>query len=158
MNAIAVGVDVSKGKSMVTALRFPLEMVVEPYEIRHTENGLNNFVALLSRLDGNVRVVVESTGHHHAPVVEALYEAGIFVSVVNPKVVSKFRDVALRQVKTDKQDAITLARYGLKYWEDLRAFSPVDTLRRRLKECSRQYHLYTDAKIKLKNNLVALLD
>ena len=32
----AVGIDVSKGKSMIAVVRSFREVVVEPYEVRHT--------------------------------------------------------------------------------------------------------------------------
>jgi transposase len=158
MDVISVGIDVSKQKSMVTAMRFPAETIIEPFEIKHTKTDLSDFVASLKKLNGELRVVMESTGHYHLPLVDALYEAGIFVSVVPPQLICNFKKIAMRQAKTDKQDAITLARYGLKYWLDLRPYSPTEFLRQRLKECSRQYYIYTNAKVKLKTYLIALLD
>jgi len=158
MDAISVGIDVSKGKSVVMAMRFPRAVVFQPREIDHSAAGLKQLVALVKKLDGESRVTMESTGHYHIPVASALHEAGIFVSVVTPMLIRRFADVSLRQAKTDRQDSITIARYGLKYWDELRAFSPLDITRQRLRDCSRQYHLYVDVKIRLKNNLVALLD
>ena len=38
----AVGIDVSKGKSMVAALRPMGEVAIVPQEIPHTEVGLEN--------------------------------------------------------------------------------------------------------------------
>ena len=44
-----------------------------------------------------------------------LKEHGFFVSVVNPYERKKHSSQGLRRVKTDKQDAITICKYGLNY-------------------------------------------
>ena len=63
-----VGVDVSKGKSMIAVMRPFGEVVVSPFEVRHTANELSELAGLLKSLDGETRVVMESTGNYHAPV------------------------------------------------------------------------------------------
>ncbi|NOW05481.1 transposase [Clostridium beijerinckii] len=54
------------------------------------------------------RVVMEATGAYHLPVFSYLKEHGIFVSVINPLVMKKYADMALRKGKTDKNDKINL--------------------------------------------------
>ena len=158
MNATAVGIDVSKGKSMVAAMRPFGEVVAKPREVLHTAAELEKLAHFLKGLGGEVRAVMEATGRYHEPVATALHEAGIFVSIVNPKLIKDYSNNSLRKVKTDKADAVKIARYGLEYWERLRKYTPVDAVRVKLKEFSRQYNLYIKTKIALKNNLIALLD
>jgi len=86
----------------------------------------------------------------------ALREAGIFVSVVNPKLIKDFGNNSLRKVKTDKADAVKIARYGLEYWED--EYTETDAVRQQLKLFSRQYNLYMKTVVSLQNNLISLLD
>ena len=47
-----VGIDVSKGKSMIAVMRPLGEVVVSPFEVRHTANELSKLAGLLKNLDG----------------------------------------------------------------------------------------------------------
>ena len=86
----AVGIDVSKGKSVVAAMRPFGEVAMPPQEFLHTSEDLSALMQSLCLIDGNKRVILEATGRYHEPVVAALREAGIFVSVVNPKLIKDF--------------------------------------------------------------------
>lgn len=46
----AVGIDVSKGKSMVAALRPFGEIVAKPFEVPHTSSGFHQLVDQLNSL------------------------------------------------------------------------------------------------------------
>ena len=154
----AVGIDVSKGKSMVAIMRPFGEVVAKPYEVRHTSSELRELAASLKSLDGETRVVLEHTGRYYEPVAQMLNDAGIFVSAVNPLLIKQYGNNSLRKVKTDKADSVKLARYGLDNWCELRQHTPMDTIRYQLKSMNRQFSLYSKNKISLKNNLIALLD
>ena len=58
-----VGIDVSKGKSMIAVMRPFGEVVVSPFEVCHTVNELIELARQLTSLDGETRVVMESTGN-----------------------------------------------------------------------------------------------
>ena len=73
----AVGIDVSKGESMVAAMRPFGEVVLSPYEVHHTDSELSNLAEKLKSLPGETRVVMEYTGNYHAPILYALNERGI---------------------------------------------------------------------------------
>ncbi|MGL6015440.1 MAG: IS110 family transposase, partial [Selenomonadaceae bacterium] len=154
----AVGIDVSKGKSMVAVVRPFGELVVKPYEVRHTSSELSELASSLKSLEGETRVVLEHTGRYYEPVAQMLYDAGIFVSAVNPLLIKEYGNNTLRKVKTDKADSLKIARYGLDNWADLREHTPMDTIRYQLKSMNRQYGLYSKNKTAFKNNLIALLD
>jgi Transposase and inactivated derivatives len=154
----AVGIDVSKGKSMVSVIRPFGELVVKPYEVRHTSSELSELAKQLKSLEGETRVVLEHTGRYYEPVAQMLHDAGIFVSAVNPLLIKEYGNNSLRKVKTDKADALKIARYGLDNWVELREHTPMDTIRYQLKTMNRQYGLYTKNKTAMKNNLIALLD
>ena len=68
MNVNCVGIDVSKGKSMIAVMRPLGEMVIPPFEVAHTDVGLCELSRLLRELDGDTRVVMEATGNYHMPV------------------------------------------------------------------------------------------
>lgn len=154
----AVGIDVSKGKSMIAVARPFGEVVSKPYEVRHTASELKELADYLKSLDGETRVVLEHTGRYYEPVAQMLHDAGIYVSAVNPKLIKDYGNNSLRKVKTDKADSMKIARYGLNNWAELRQHTPMDTIRYQLKTMNRQYGLYTKNKTAMKNNLIALLD
>lgn len=154
----AVGIDVSKGKSMVSVIRPFGELVVKPYEVRHTSSELSELASTLKSLEGETRVVLEHTGRYYEPVAQMLHDAGIFVSAVNPLLIKEYGNNSLRKVKTDKADSLKIARYGLDNWVDLREHTSMDTIRYQLKSMNRQYGLYSKNKTAFKNNLIALLD
>lgn len=153
-----VGVDVSKGKSMVAVMRPFGEVVVSPFEVQHTDSELGKLARLLKSLDGETRVVMESTGNYHVPVACWLYDSGIYVSVVNAMLVHDYGNNSLRRAKTDKKDAVKLANYGLDHWLALPRYVPEDNTRLMLKNCYRQYQQYSKVQTMLKNNLISLLD
>lgn len=154
----AVGIDVSKGKSVVAAMRPFGEVALPPRAFLHTCEDLSALTELLRLIEGNTRVILEATGRYHEPIVVALREAGIFVSIVNPKLIKDFGNNSLRKVKTDKADAVKIARYGLEYWEEMREYTETDTVRQQLKLFSRQYNLHMKTVVSLQNNLISLLD
>ena len=153
-----VGIDVSKGKSMIAVMRPFGEVVVSPFEVRHTANELSELAGLLKSLDGETRVVMESTGNYHAPVAWLLHDAGLYVSVVDAMLVHDYGNNSLRRAKTDKKDAVKLANYGLDHWLTLPRYIPEEDTRLMLKICYRQYQQYSKVQTMLKNNLISLLD
>ena len=109
----AVGIDVSKNKSMV-AVAHPLgQVVVKPFEVRHTAIELKKLADFLKSLDGETRVVMEHTGRYYEPVAQYIHASGVFVSAVNPLLIKEYGNNSLRRVKTDKADSIKIARYAL---------------------------------------------
>lgn len=154
----SVGIDVSKGKSMVAAMRPFGEAVFPPFEIGHTLSELNSLAKKLKSLKGETRVVLEATGNYHLPIALALHDAGLYVSVVNPILIHDYGNNSLRHAKTDKLDAVKIANYGLDQWLNLREFSPDEESRSQLKFCYRQYLHYSKIKTMFQNNLIALLD
>ena len=112
---ISIGIDISKGKSMICILKPYGEVIIKTFEIQHTEKDLLE-LSESKRLDDEVRVVMEATGNYHLPVLSVLKEGGHFVSVINPLVMKKYVSTALRKGKTDKLDSIKIANYGLDHW------------------------------------------
>ena len=54
----AVGIDVSKGKSMVVAMRPFGEVALPPREFLHTSADLSALTESLRLIDGNTRVIL----------------------------------------------------------------------------------------------------
>ncbi len=152
----AAGIDVSSRKSMVAVLRPFGEVVMRPFEVGHNTEGLVHLAQQLKELDGETRVVMEHTGRYYEPVAKILHEAGLFVSAVNPLLIKEYGGNSLRKVKTDKADAMKIAKYALDNWADLRDYTPMDTIRYDLKTLNRQFQLATKQKTATANNLIAL--
>ena len=153
-----VGIDVYKGKSMVAALRPMGEVALLPQEFLHTAPSLDQMAHAILALGKDTRVVMEATGRYHEPVASALSAYGIYVCVLNPLYIKQSGAGSIRKVKTDKADAMKIAKYGLDNWVYLREHTPMDTVRQQLKLCSRQYNIYIKTVVSLQNNLISLTD
>ena len=155
----AVGIDVSNGKSMVAVLQSATKTVFKPFEVAHTAESLAGLVEKLNGLDGEKRIVMEHTGRYYEAVAMYLHNAGFFVSAINPLVLQNYQDgISVRKVKTDKADAMKIARFTLEKWERLRPYSPEDAVRYQLKTFHRQFQLSSKTKTACVNNLIVLLE
>lgn len=154
----SVGIDVSKGKSMIAILRPFGEVVASPFEVVHTTSELKKLADFLKNLDGETRVIMEYTSSYYKPIARYLHEAGIYVTVVNALLIHDYGGKTIRKVKTDKKDALKIANYGLDRWIDLVEYAPVEDVRQMLKTFNRQYNQYMNVKVSLKNNLISILD
>ena len=152
----SVGIDVSNGRSMVAVLRPLGEVVSAPFEVRHDSASLLSLSQFLQELEGESRVVMEHTGRYYESIAKSLHEAGLFVSAVNPLLIKNYGGNSLRKVKTDKADAVKIAKYGLDNWAELRDYTPMDETRYNLKTMHRQFQLASKTRTALSNNLIAL--
>jgi len=101
-----IGVDVAKAD---LAIQFPDQL----WSTVNTAKGHAAFIKRLGTL-GAVHVICEATGGYERALVCALHQAGIAVSVVNPRQVRDFARACGRLAKTDAIDAQVLADYGMK--------------------------------------------
>ena len=139
----AVGIDVSKGKSMVAIMRPFGEIVSAPFEIKHTASDINSLVKLINSVEGESRIVMEHTGRYYEVLAHQLSEANLFVSAINPKLIKDFDNDSLRKI--------------LDKWQNLKQYSVMDELRNQLKTMNRQFGFYMKHKTAMKNNLIASL-
>ena len=154
----AVGIDVSKGKSTIAVMRPGKEVVIEPFEVSHTDSELIDLARVIQSLDGETRVVMEATGNYHLPVAWMLHDSGIYVSVVNAMLIRNYGNNTIRKGKTDKKDAQKIANYAIDNWTELPQYFPEEDIRLMLKNCYRQYEHFSKIRIMMKNNLISLLD
>ena len=145
---ISVGIDVSKGKSTVFICKPYGEIVSSPFEVKHTEKGLSELTTMLKLFDEDVKVVMESTGNYHYPILLYLLKQGIFVSVINSLVMHKYVNYSLRSAKTDKIDSIKIANYGIDNWHKLKKYQIQDDNYYQLQLLGRQYSQYMEMRIK----------
>ena len=155
---ISVGIDVSKGKSMVCIMKPGGEVLKTPFEMLHSMESILHLVKLINSYDEEVRVILEDTGHYHLPVVTLLVEKGIFTCCVNALRMKKFCSQSIRRAKTDKIDAVHIAQFGLTYWNELSPVKPPEYVYQELKLLARQYYQTVSMLVKAKVNLSNLLD
>jgi len=106
MKPIYIGVDISKERLDVH----------EPGKA-HTayandKAGITRLVKALTNLGGQAYVICEPTGGYERMLANALWKAGIAVSLVNPRQIRDFARSRGLLAKTDKLDAKTLSDYG----------------------------------------------
>lgn len=101
-----VGIDVSKARLDVAILT-----TGGGWSVANNETGVNSLIVRLGRATLG-RIVVEATGGLERLLVTRLSEAGMPVSLVNPKQVRHFARGLGRRAKTDQIDALVLARFG----------------------------------------------
>ena len=158
MKMNSVGIDASKGKSTVAVIRPGGEVFIPPFDVNHTISELSALTERLRSLDGELHVVIESTGNYHAPIAWWLHNAGFRVSVLNPMLTRGYGNNSLHWAKTDKWDAKKLGKYGITYWGELPEYAPEEDKRLFLKASYQQYQQYVKMQTMLKNNLISLLD
>ncbi|MDE8735566.1 transposase, partial [Eubacteriales bacterium DFI.9.88] len=83
-------------------------------------------VEQIKSIEGESRIVMEHTGRYYEPLARELSLAGLFVSAVNPTLIKDYGDNSLRKVKSDKADAVKIARYTLDSWTKLKQYSLMD--------------------------------
>ena len=155
----AAGVDVSNGWSTVSVWETKTKVTLKPFEVSHTPEGLGDLVQKLKGLDGETKVIMEHTGRYYESIAMFLDNAGLFVCTLNPLLIKQYQEgTNLRKVKTDKADAVKIAKFGLDNWDQLRQYEPMDTIRYQLKTLNRQFQLSTKEDTALTNNLIALLE
>lgn len=155
----AVGIDVSKGKSTISIITLDGEIIEEPFEINHDQEGLDNLLSKIKKYKKEeIKFLMEATGHYHLPLLNALVERNYFVCIENALIIKKYCDLDLRKVKNDRKDSLKLAQYCSERWFKLRKFEPSDNIRSELQFLSRQYSQYIKISTNLKIQLTNLID
>jgi transposase len=100
------GIDVSKDRLDVAVLGEE-----RGWQVDNTQAGIAKLVQQMREICPEL-IVVEATGGYQRGVVEALFQAGLPVAVVNPARVRQFARACGLLAKTDKLDAQVLAEFG----------------------------------------------
>lgn len=155
---LAVGIDISKSKSTAAILRSDGSMLAKPFNFRHDQSEMNTLVKFLKEQNEPLTILMEYTGHYHYPVLKKLEDEGLSVCLINPYKMKKYGDTELRKAKTDKKDAIRIAKYALEKSYQLVPHKPADDKYDNLKFLARQYDQRVSTLVFNKGNLTNLLD
>lgn len=154
-----VGIDISKGKSTISIMSQVGELIEEPFEVDHTNEGMEILEQKLSKIPKeDLKIVMEDTGTYHLPILGYLLEKDYFVTTENALRLKKYFDRGLRKIKTDKKDAIKLAEYACENWYKLNKVSSTDRIYAELRFLSRQYLTKISVQTKLKVDFCNLCD
>lgn len=155
---ISVGIDISKDKSTVCILE-PYERIIKkPFIVEHDKKSIHELVLLINSLQKETKIVMESTGIYHLPILKQLLKYNLVVSVVNPLVMNKYANTNIRPGKTDNKDSNTIANYGIDHWYKLQPYSEKEDRYEQLRLLSRQYNQYINMRVKCKLAMLNLLE
>ena len=113
MSKLFVGIDVSKDSSSARGLDpegrscFSLLFPMDSAGFSNLSESIRSHGGDLSE----VVVAMESTGCYHLNLYTFLISQGIKTVVINPLIIANFAKLSLRKTKTDKKDALTIARF-----------------------------------------------
>jgi transposase len=86
-------------------------VLLKPTRITEDYQGYQRLFGLLGSTDG-LLVIMEATGHYWRNLFGALCARGYLVAVINPLRTHRFAEGDLRRAKTDRTDALSIARFG----------------------------------------------
>lgn len=119
---IYVGIDVAKDKHDCAIVDDKGEVIVKSFLIKNSPEGFTTLIQRIDHITSNrseVEIGLESTGHYSGNIVN--YLSNLFmVKTINPLLTAKQKKAkTLRKAKTDKIDAIEIAKmlkdgYGFK--------------------------------------------
>ena len=143
----------------------------EPGDHWETENNKTGILKGLKQLKGYQPklIVVEASGGYEMAIVMALTAAGLVVAMVNPRQPRKFAEAIGKLAKTDRIDALMLARFAQAMKPTARAlpdaekqaFSALSTQRRHMVTCitaekNRLRQAHPDIRTSIQHHLAAL--
>ena len=115
MNTLWVGIDMAKASLTAAAV-----WQTESFPLGDFSNESEGFTALATQIQAAqarcgaaaVQWVVEPTGGYELPLVTYAHEQGWAISLPNPRQVRQWAQGTGQRAKTDRQDALLLARFG----------------------------------------------
>ena len=110
---IFVGIDVAKDKHDCFISNSDGEVLFNAFTITNSLEGFHDLYQKISSLTkdfSNIKVGLEATGHYSYNLLGYLIDKGLTAYVINPLHTNLYRkSLSLRQTKTDKVDARTIA-------------------------------------------------
>jgi transposase len=110
-----IGIDVSKAKLDCSLLMDVTNNKRKSKVVINSTTGISDLLAWTNKQhapNDELHAILEGTGVYHEQATQALHDAGVRVSIVNPAQVRNFAfGLAIRN-KTDDMDSFVLARYG----------------------------------------------
>ena len=158
MYSLLVGIDVSKDFFVTAGIDSEGKgSFSRSYSM--DSNGFDDFLKTITSHGedlSKVIVAMESTGCYHINLFSFLASQGVRTVVVNPLLIANFAKLSLRKTKTDKKDAMTIARFLLDHHEEV-SYLSLSQDHQDLRDLSREReslcHLIAAAKVEIKRVL-----
>ena len=157
---IYVGIDVAKDKHDCFITNSDGEVLFKAFTIK---NNLDGFDELYQKIESvmedasKVKVGLEATGHYSCNLVGYLLDKGLATFVINPLHTNLYRkSLSLRQTKTDKVDAHTIASM-LMSDVNLKSYSDTSYHNEELKSLTRYRFDKVKERAKLKTSISRLV-
>ena len=135
MMSVFVGIDVSKATLDLVLLT---DSGTQHQQFPNTVAGFEQLHQWLKTQPPMTRVGMEASGRYGEGLLYFLLEQGYPVSYLNPKQIHAFAEVHLHYNKTDKQDALLIARDCQLHQPPV--WQPTSPLQRQLQQRSRRLH------------------
>ena len=125
MFKIFIGIDISKDSFSVSTVDlngnvcFSLSASMDSSGFSELYNAIISSCNVLS----SVIVGMESSGCYHINLFSFLSNKGIKTIIINPLLISNFSKLSLRKTKTDRKDALTIAKFLLVHKNQIEQFS-----------------------------------
>jgi len=141
---IYVGIDVASWKHDCTIVTDQGEILIDGQSIGNDKEGFEELCAIIRAHDATGRqteIGMEETGIYHERLRSHLLAQGYRVYTINPQLTAHSRRAgSLRRTKTDKVDALAIARYVMMYRGSLHSYTPSLYHLDALKASTRTYH------------------
>ena len=155
---ISVGVDVSKGKSTICALKPYGEVLLKPKDYSHNLVDMDSLSKKLGQFKEEIHIIMEATGTYHFPIASYLKEKGYDVRIINPLEMKRYRCQGIRNPKTDRIDSLIIAQYGIDFWYRKGESLEMEKKREELRFLGMQYHKFMRVRTNRATALCDLLD
>ena len=155
LNVPVIGIDVSSDFSFVAILDPHGSVYRIPFKIQHSLEGFLFLKDSLKKVEEEFSIksaiFMESTCIYHLTLFHFLQNSGFDVFVINPLVTYSSKSKDIRKVKSDKVDALNIAKIAK--FENIKLSSPFELSIFALKSLCRDYYILTDTRVKYKNKL-----
>ena len=157
---IYVGIDVAKDKHDCFIINSDGEVLFKAFSIANNRNGFNDLYQKIESVMEDVtkvKVGLEATGHYSYNLLGYLIDKGLPTYVINPLHTNLYRkSLSLRQTKTDKVDARTIASM-LMSDVNLKSYSDISYHNEELKSLTRYRFDKVQERAKLKTSVSRLI-
>lgn len=107
-----VGIDISKFKHDCAVIGSCGEVLVPSFSFCNDYEGFTSLRSLISKLNGEIKIGLESTGHYGQNLKLFLEANNFSYMEFNPLMIKKFVSCkTLRRTKTDSLDSMSIAQY-----------------------------------------------
>ena len=157
---IYVGIDVAKDKHDCFIINFDGEVLFKAFTIANNLDGFNDLYQKIVSVTEDitkVKVGLEATGHYSYNLLGYLIDKSLPTYVINPLHTNLYRkSLSLRQTKTDKVDARTIASM-LMSDVNLKSYSDISYHNEELKSLTRYRFDKVKERAKLKSSVSRLV-